>query len=75
MSDGESTDLMVAMAALDRCDGYVILLSDPQTDEIDVLGPHDGLQATVHADRLRREMDRDGLHDVVVRVVRLHTSR
>lgn len=58
--------------ALMRCDGYVVIATDPQTEEVDARGPYDGLLATVEAVHLRGEFDRGGLQDVRVSIVRLH---
>lgn len=70
-----TTHLCSAVRRLDECDGYVVLVLDPQTEELDAHGPHDGLTATSEADRLRREFDREGLSDVQVHVARLHIPR
>lgn len=69
---GASTRLRAAKAQLDSCDGYVVLVVDPQTEEIDAHGPYEGLAATHRAAQLRAEFDDDGLGDVQVAVVRLH---
>ena len=60
---------------LDDCDGYVVLVVDPESTEANAHGPYDGLQVTSVADRLRTELDHDDLTDVVVTVVRLHRPR
>lgn len=59
-------------AALDDCDGYVVVVIDPATAEVDAYGPLEGLASLRDADRRRRELDDEGLHDVAVTVVRLH---
>lgn len=60
------------LVELDACDGYIVLVVDPQTDEADAHGPYDGLAATGAADRFRRDFDSAGLPDVQVTVTRLH---
>ncbi|MFN2494867.1 MAG: hypothetical protein ABR608_03020 [Pseudonocardiaceae bacterium] len=62
-------------ASLYDCDGYVVLVVDPETGEADAHGPFDGLGATHHAQLLRSDFDRAGLADVLVHVVRLHRPR
>jgi len=64
--------LVDRVAGLDVCDGYIVLIVDPQTFETDAHGPFDGLRVLEIADRFRRDFDRAGLTDVVVRVARLH---
>lgn len=71
----QSAALLAAAADLDECDGYVVLVYDPETGEMDAHGPYEGVGATVRAEGLRREFDADGLRDVVVRVSRLHAPR
>ncbi|MDD7966874.1 hypothetical protein [Actinomycetospora lemnae] len=68
-------DWIAVQTELDRCDGYVVLAVDPQTGEVDAHGPYPGLDALQTADGLRQTLDREGLHDVVVRVVRWHQQR
>jgi hypothetical protein len=65
-------DWFDAVAALDECDGYVVLMFDPQTGEVDTHGPFGGPDATVAAEALRTSLDSEDLADVVVRIVRLH---
>ena len=65
-------DWIETAAALDDCDGYVVLMVDPQTAEVDAHGPFGGPEATVTAESLRSSLDSEGLDDVVVRIVRLH---
>jgi hypothetical protein len=67
-------DWVGAMAALDDCDGYVVLAADPQTGEVDAHGPFVGLGAVSAAEDLRATFDREDLTDVVVQIVRWHTS-
>lgn len=67
-------DWVGAMAALDDCDGYVVLAADPQTGEVDAHGPFVGLSAVSAAEDLRATFDREDLTDVVVQIVRWHTS-
>ncbi|GAA4903847.1 hypothetical protein EV188_10478 [Actinomycetospora succinea] len=68
-------DWIEAQTELDRCDGYVVLAVDPQTGEVDAHGPFPGLDAVEIADDMRITLDREGLDDVVVRVVRWHQDR
>lgn len=65
-------DWIEAVAALDDCDGYIVLMVDPQTAEVDAHGPYGGPDATVAADSLKASLVSEGLGDVVVRIVRLH---
>jgi hypothetical protein len=65
-------DWLDAVAALDECDGYVVLMIDPQTGEVDASGPFGGPDAVVAAEALRTSLDSEDLADVVVRIVRLH---
>ncbi len=67
--------LISAAADLDLCDGYVVLVFDPETGELDAHGPFEGIAATVCAERLRRQFDDDELSDVLIRVSRLHQPR
>jgi hypothetical protein len=67
--------LIDRLIELNACDGYVVLVVDPETGEADAHGPYDGLNATVVADRLRTDLDRDDLADVAVAVTRLHRPR
>jgi hypothetical protein len=64
--------LIERLAGLDACDGYVVLVVDPQTGEADAHGPYDGLAALTTADQLRREFDTEDLAEVAVTVIRLH---
>ena len=68
-------DWVEAMAALDDCDGYVVLVVDPQTAEVDAHGPYGGPDAAVAADSLKTSLTTEGLDDVAVRIVRLHLPR
>ncbi len=56
--------LLDLFATLDRCESYVVLMVDPETGEADAHGPFDGLAANLAADRLRGELDANGLSDV-----------
>ena len=56
----------------DSCDGYVVLVVDPQTTAADTYGPYPGTVAVSEADRRRRELDAEELDDVTVIVVRHH---
>lgn len=67
-----SAVLLAAAADLDECDGYVVLVFDPETGELDAHGPYEGVAATLRAEEMRREFDEDGLRDVLIRVSRLH---
>jgi hypothetical protein len=67
--------LIDRVAGLDACDGYIVLITDPQTAEADAHGPFDGLDVIEIADRFRRDFDQAGLTDVQVLVVRLHGPR
>ena len=73
--DDRSAALLAAAADLDECDGYAVLVFDPETGELDAHGPYEGVSATLRAEEMRQEFDRDGLRDVVVRVSRLHRPR
>jgi hypothetical protein len=68
----EEDDWVERVAALDECDGYVVLMVDPQTAEVDAHGPFGGPEAAVAAESLRSSLDAEGLDDVAVRIVRLH---
>jgi hypothetical protein len=70
-----SAALLAAAADLDECDGYVVLVFDPETGELDAHGPYEGVEATLRAEEMRREFDDDGLRDVHIRVSRLHRPR
>jgi hypothetical protein len=70
-----SAVLLAAAADLDECDGYVVLVFDPETGELDAHGPYEGVEATLRAEEMRREFDEDGLRDVLIRVSRLHRPR
>jgi hypothetical protein len=70
-----SAALLAAAADLDECDGYVVLVFDPETGELDAHGPYEGVEATLRAEEMRREFDDDGLRDVLIRVSRLHRPR
>lgn len=65
-------DWVETVAAVDECDGYVVLMVDPQTAEVDAHGPFGGPDAAVAAEALRTSLDAEGLDDVAVRIVRLH---
>ena len=70
-----SAALLAAAADLDECDGYVVLVFDPETGELDAHGPYEGVEATLRAEEMRTEFDGDGLPDVVIRISRLHSPR
>lgn len=69
---GVEPDWIETVAALDECDGYVVLMVDPQTAEVDAHGPFGGPDAAVAAESLRGSLDSEGLDDVAVRIIRLH---
>ncbi|WP_018334211.1 hypothetical protein [Actinomycetospora chiangmaiensis] len=71
----EGPDWVEALAALDDCDGYIVLMVDPETGEVDAHGPYGGPDATVAAESLRASLDAEGLYDVSIRIVRLHLPR
>ena len=73
-SSASDVDWVGAIAALDDCDGYVVLAADPQTGEVDAHGPFVGLGAVTAAEDLRATFDREDLTDVVVQIVRWHTG-
>ncbi|WP_274283989.1 hypothetical protein [Actinomycetospora lutea] len=75
MLNDRSAALLAAAADLDECDGYVVLVFDPETGELDAHGPYEGVEATIRAEEMRREFDGDGLPDVVIRISRLHSPR
>lgn len=75
IQDAGEPDWVESMAALDDCDGYVVLVVDPQTAEVDAHGPYGGPDATVAADSLKSSLTAEGLDDVAVRIVRLHLPR
>jgi hypothetical protein len=64
--------LIEAVASVDRCAGYVVLVADPDTGEVDAHGPFDGLAATLMADELRAELDAGRRPEVQVSINRLH---
>ena len=70
--DNLADPLIETLAELDACDGYIVLVRDAQTGEIDAHGPFDGLGAVFEADRARRQFDDDELDDVDVTISRLH---
>jgi hypothetical protein len=69
-----SATMIDKLVELDSCDGYVVLVHDPQTNEADAHGPYDGIAAADVADRFRRDFDTAGLSDVQITVTRLHRS-
>lgn len=71
-ADGNGVDWLTAQIELGECDGYVVLAVDPQTGEVDALGPFPGFDALAAAQSMRETLDREELADVVVRVVRWH---
>ncbi len=56
----------------DGYDGYVVLVVDPVTGDVDAYGPFTGPGATHDADRRRAELEAENLHEVTVQVVRLY---
>jgi hypothetical protein len=63
------TETVTALAA---CDGYLVLVHDAQTGEIDAHGPFDGLGAVFEADRARLQFEVDELDDIAITISRLH---
>lgn len=59
---------------VDACDGYLVVVADPDTGAVDAHGPFDGVGAATDADRRRHELDAEQLHDVHVTVVRWHRA-
>ena len=57
---------------VDACDGYLVVVVDPDTGAVDAHGPFDGVGAATDADRRRHELDAEELHDVHISVVRWH---
>lgn len=70
--DNLADPLIETLAELGACDGYIVLVRDAQTGEIDAHGPFDGLGALLEADRTRRQFDVDELDDITVTISRLH---
>lgn len=70
--DALRVDWGAAMADLDACDAYVLVVVDPQTEEVDVYGPYEGMSAVTVAESLRATLDSGGLEDVTVRISRMH---
>jgi hypothetical protein len=69
------TDVMLERVHdIDACDGYLVVVSDPDTGAVDAHGPFDGIGAAMEADRRRHELDAEELDDVVIRVVRWHRA-
>jgi len=64
--------LLDKLVELDACDGYIVLVLDPQTAETDAHGPYEGMDALAVADRLRQDFDIADLPDVEITVTRLH---
>jgi hypothetical protein len=59
---------------VDACDGYLVVVTDPDTGAVDAHGPFDGVGAATDADRRRHELDAEELTDVHVTVVRWHRT-
>ena len=70
--DALRVDWYAAMTDLDACDGYVLVVVDPQTAEVDTYGPYDDMSAVTAAEDLRASLDAGGLADVTVRITRMH---
>lgn len=70
--DALRVDWYTTMADLDACDGYVLVVVDPQTAEVDTYGPYDGMSAVAAAEDLRASLDAGDLPDVTVRITRMH---
>lgn len=67
-----SRKMLEQLLRLNACDGYVTLVVDPVTHEVDAYGPFDGPDGVLHAGRLRADLDATGLSDVEVQLCRLH---
>jgi hypothetical protein len=65
-------ELAQHVVALGECDGFLVLVADPVTGDVDAYGPFSGQAAALDADRRRDELDIEGLHEVAVRLVRFH---
>ncbi|MEJ2864328.1 hypothetical protein [Actinomycetospora flava] len=58
---------------LDECDGYVVLIADATTGELDCYGPfHDVAGAATHVMSAREDLCREEFDGVVVELVRWH---
>lgn len=56
-----------------RCDGYVVLVADPRSGDVDCYGPYPCFAAADVGMRwTREELDSHELHDVVVTLARWH---
>lgn len=62
-------ELAQHVVALGECDGYLVLVADPVTGDVDAYGPFSGQAAALDADRRRDELDIEGLLEVAVRLV------
>jgi hypothetical protein len=60
------------LVSLDNCDGYIVLVLDPDTHESDAHGPFSGIEAIHLADQFRRDFDSADLAEVEVTVTRWH---
>lgn len=58
---------------LDDCAGYVVMVTDRATGEVDGYGPMTGDAALAEAHRVGRDLRDQRLSGITVRVVRLHT--
>lgn len=70
---GRETILPTA-ETLETCDGWLVLVADPATGDLDTYGPYPHPEAARDAERRRRELDDEDLGDVVVTLVRWHRA-
>jgi len=54
---------------------YVVVAVDPATGEVDAEGPFTAVEAMVVADRVRVELDANGLSEFMVTLARLRQPR
>lgn len=57
---------------LDGCDGYLVIVADPDSRAMDAYGPLDEFSATREVDLRRQELDTEQLYDIFTGVVRWH---
>ena len=70
----EGGRLLPSAEALEACDGWLVLVADPATGDLDTYGPYLHPGAARDAERRRRELDDEDLTDVVVTLVRWHRA-
>jgi hypothetical protein len=68
----ERTAFLRRIRELDNCDGYLVIVVDPHTGEVDAYGPYDGMTATDCAERFRGDFDSADLADVQIMVTRFY---